>query len=270
MGRCIYRAEYGSIIELAAIAERHLDDYGRRFTMDWHGASSWSEVKTLARDGWAAEAAEALRIAESAVETVQRNHNLPSFRPVWDVAGSQVDVGRYLACEPENMIDYEPVETPRSGRVITLCVSGSISGAVSIDAIKRRGHTIAALAVALNTIGYALELWVDHTVSGPKGNDYAQVRVCVKGLNDVLDVARIMFACAHPAELRAIAHPARHAMPKKVQSATGMPSVYGYPMNPTEDMPEGTIYLPCVESDDDVPDADKELVRYLTELGIVQ
>lgn len=130
-------------------------------------------------------------------------------------------------------------------------------------------HTITALAVALNMVGYAVELWVDHTVTNQGRDDYAQVRVCVKGANDELDVSRIMFAYAHPAELRGIAHPARFEMPSAVKSAIGFPGHFGVPTKPTEDMPEGTIYLPSLTSDRDVPDADQALLGYLTELGIV-
>src|SRR5205807_109814 len=143
---------YDSVSEIAAVGLRNLSQYlsGCELREGWHGVSSQKEARKLASEGWLSEAETALLIATEAVEFVEREHEMTSFHPLWDVTGCEVDVARYLANEPENMIDYEIVPTTRSGRVIVLCASVSYSCGVSVDNIKRRGHGIAALAFALS------------------------------------------------------------------------------------------------------------------------
>lgn len=155
----------------------------------------------------------------------------------------------------------------RAGRVITLVASVSYSGAVSKEAIKRRGHAIAALAFAISRIGLAVELWCD--LSAKEGETFGHMRVLVKGANDELDPARIMFAYSHPGMLRALGMPAMHAYPEDVRKALGVGYGYGMPIDPKKDLAEGTIYLPCVLSDRDIPDAEIALMQYLRDIGIV-
>src|SRR5947207_806957 len=157
---------YESVGEIAETGLRNLSLYleGRELREQWHGVSSREEVRKLAFEGWLTEADAAMEIATEAVGLVEREHEIVGFHPTWDVAGCEVDVARYLANEPENMIDYEIVPTTRAGRVIVLCASVSYSCGVSIDNIKKRGHSIAALAFALSKLGFATELWADMSV----------------------------------------------------------------------------------------------------------
>lgn len=259
---------YGSIIELAEVATRYKKD-AIPIDVDFSGVSSWQEANDLAVNGWDTESAEAMRVAEDAISYATAEHNMPAFSTVWDVSGSEVDVARYLSSEPECMIDYELVPTPRNGRVIILCASVSISGAVSTTAIKRRGHVIAALAFALSRCGFAIELWADLSATGDNSKHTMQMRVLVKGANDELDPARIMFAFSHPAMLRVFGLAAMHDIPAEYHKALGVGDSYGKPKDPRQDLPEGTIYLPSVTRDRDIPDADTELKRHLTDLGIV-
>lgn len=266
-----YSHTYDSVTEFATVAKRqihenHYSAIRNGEFLPFTGVGSYDEFDRLTTDGWEAESAAALDIAESAIHTVSMEHEATSFSPLWDVTGSSVDVARYLSGDPENMIDYEPVATPRHGRVIVLCASISVSSAVTGEAIRRRGYAVAALAFALARMGFAAELWADSTVKVDK--NIAQQRILVKGPNDELDPARIMFAYAHPGMLRAVALPARHAFPSVIASRLDITG-YGNPRDPIEDLPEGTIYLPCLLSDEDVPDADVALTGYLRELGIV-
>lgn len=264
-----YQATYDSTEAIAASAVPRISDRTYRHSDGgtWEGFNSIAELKSLARDGWGTEADEALAIAESVVETVQQDHHMPAFRPLWDVSGCEVDVARYLSGEPENMIDYEMVKTSRSGRVIVLCASVSISGAVQPETIKRRGHGIAALAFALSRMGLAVELWADQAVKS--GSSIASNRVLVKGANDELDPARIMFAYAHPAMLRGLMMANMHNWPAAQRKMHRVGTGYGYPTDPVRDLPEGTIYLPSVLSSVDVPNAKDMLMHHLTELGLL-
>lgn len=271
-----YKVTYSSVAEAANVAEIYVKNGEHSHATDgdfqaksrkWLGVSSWSEVADMAVNGWHAETDVALDIAESAIDAVSQEHDMIAFRPVWDVAGCEVDVARYLAGEPENMIDYEITSTPRSGRVIILCASVTYSGSISADTIKRRGQAITALAMALTRLGFACELWVD--MSTKIKNYAARTRVLVKGANDEIDPARIMFAYSHPSMLRAIGFGVWHNIPATHKKKLNIGSTYGRVANPAHDLPEGTLYLPGVESDRDVPDADVALLGYMRELGII-
>lgn len=225
------------------------------------GNVDFTDALTMARKGWADELNSALQVAESAVEMAEKEQMMDAFnQPVWDVTGAQVDVGAYLAGTPECMIDYPLTETSKVGRVITLCGSISYSGSVSGSTIERRGRTMVALALALSKLGHNTELWAD--LSGGYGaSSQWRIRILVKGANDELDPARIMFAFAHPAMLRQLGF---SAVEEGLHKSLMVP-----PIAPEKDLPEGTIYLPEVCSGRDVPEAEAFLRQYLDELGLL-
>jgi hypothetical protein len=259
--------EFSSIAELASVAE---DDHRNGHTAgrpaDW-AAASFAEAVKMARDGWADELASAMEIAENAVTMADQEHMTESFnQPVWDVTGAQVDVGAYLAGTPECMIDYPLSTTSRVGRVITLVSSSIISSAISADTLIRRGRVITALALALSRLGHAVEIWSDSV--GVKDNKTLIQRTLIKGVNDELDPAVIMFALGHPAFHRQLVIPVRD----KFTGAWGdMKSVPPSP-RPADfkaTYPEGSIFLPELRSSSDVPNADQFLRKYLGELGLL-
>lgn len=266
-----YHQRYESINALADAAAPAIESGkylgGAGISKNFSGVSTWKEAAALAIDGWAGEAAKAEEVALAAVESIEAEYDMPAFRSYYDVTGSDVDVARFLSGEPECMIGYEMVQTPRAGRVITLCASVSVSGSIKADTITRRGYGIAALAFALERIGFATELWADLSAQG--GKDSAHVRVLVKGPSDELDAARVMFAYAHPAMLRVLALGAMHTLPKAAHNSLGVGFSYGSPMDPKRDLPDGTIYLPSISSAYDVPDADVALRQHMKDLGII-
>ncbi|SEP54056.1 DUF7192 family protein [Amycolatopsis saalfeldensis] len=268
---------YDSISEMAEVGLSYLDVFlkGRNFREDWHGVNSREEVRKLASEGWISEAEDAMEIAAESVDLVDREHDLTGFRSIWDVAGCEVDVGRYLAKEPENMINYEIVPTTRSGRVIVLCASVAYSSVVSVDSIKKRGHGIAALAFALSKLGFSSELWADVSINSEgkksrEGKFSGRFRVQVKGSNDAVDPAFIMFAFCHPAMLRALVLPAMHEIPSRFHGPLDIGRKYGLPADPKEDLHDGAIYLPSVRSEVDVPNVQEALLGYLRLLGILE
>lgn len=267
---------YDSLESLADAAYKHSATdsgafvySGRSWVSSWCGTASPASARKLAVEGWHGPEVEALSIVDSAIEAVEAEHEMDGFTHYHDVSGCEVDVARYLSGEPECMIEYEPIPTPRVGRVITLCASVSMSASVSKETIKQRGFGVSALAFALTRLGFAVELWADWTSGSARGGDVGQMRVLVKGLNDELDYAKILFAYAHPAMLRGLVHAAAHDFNAETRRTIGIGSFYGYPSSPEQDLPEGTIYLPEIKSSFDVPTAPELLTRYLKELGII-
>lgn len=258
---------YWSLAEFADAAEKYDQCSGAPGSSksdDFCGGASWAETLNFARKGWNSQLDSALELAESAVTLAEKEHMVDSFnQPVWDVTGAQVDVGAYLAGTPECMIDYPLTETSKVGRVITLCASVSYSGSIAASTIQRRGRVMVALAYALARLGHNTELWADFSGSNFSG-EICRMRVLVKGADDELDPSRVMFAYAHPAMLRRLGFSVTGKWGKKRHSPT-----VTSPVPPAEDLPEGTIYLPEIWSDSDVPEADEFLRKYLGELGLL-
>lgn len=225
------------------------DLYTRRVPGDvkWHGGiPTVPKVIATAREGLTDKVPDAMRIAESAVADIEREYDMPSFSSYYDVTGSDVDVARYLSGEPECMIGYEMVATPRAGRVITLTASILASCMVSADDMERRGVQVVALILALEKIGLQVELWTEARVdSRPGGGGLtADIRCLVKGAGETLDVGQIMFAFASPAMARVITFGLLHRLPAKWRSALGVGKHDGYPGRRDDAPDDGSVYLP--------------------------
>ena len=249
---------FHSVAAFADAAEQNGPTWYSEQQPGWCGAT-WEETMILARMGWTDELDSALELAESAVTLADKEHMMDSFnQPVWDVTGVQVDVGAYLAGTPECMIDYPLSTTSKAGRVITLCASVIYSAGLEPESVKKRGRLITALALALSRLGHNVELWADLSGSNEAGT--VRHRVLVKGADDELDPARVMFAYAHPAMLRQLHFSAMEGHGYRASQSV---------LPPKRDLPEGTIYLPELRSGGDVPNADEFLRAHLGELGLL-
>lgn len=265
---------YDSLAELAdevpQLCKGYQDEYA---TMrEWRGNATPNQTLELARMGWTERLAETLTVAQQAVETIERDHEVPVFLPTYDVSGVEVDVSRFLDDEPECMIDYPLTPIVKAGRIITLCASVVFSGAIDPDSIVKRGQAVAALAMALADCGYGFEIWADFSIEAHSGGSVIRNRVLVKGAHDLLDPSKILFALAHPAMSRTLLFGSCHGAPEdmkrdcQVRQGAG----YGMPTDARHDLPEGTIYLPSVRSSRDIPDLDDAVIGYLRELEIIQ
>lgn len=286
------RRTYDSVEDFALSGVERIPDvsyhgqYGAPGSMDtplkdthFYGkdAPTVAHVYRMAREGWDRHLSRTLDIARDAVTAVEREHETLAFNPVWDVAGGMVDMGAYLAGEPECMIDFPPAPVSKAGRVITLCASISVSGSISAESLISKGMLITALALELERMGMSVELIADQTVAGasprrpgkPPVQRLFSQRITVKSPNDVLDPSKVLFAYAHPCMLRVLAFPHYHDLPREGEwpDSVGAGWSYGSPRPPVQDLPAGTIYLPESYSDRDTDTAEL-LTKHLTDLGL--
>lgn len=259
---------FDSVADLSTVAKSKAQEYedaGHVLTRSWYAVDSWPEAWDLARDGWEHELDRVLELSERAVDTVERTTERENFHSVWDVTGAEVDVAKYLTGEPECMIDYPSEPVPKMGRVITLCASVAASCDVSTEQYVFRGVIVTALALQLSRMGLGIELWADMS------SGIYTAKTLVKGANDVVDPAKIMFAYGSPAMLRALHLPAMHAAPKTMHDKMGIGFGYGHPKPAERNLPEGTIYLPELSSErHDINDAAGVMEGYLREIGLLE
>lgn len=252
---------YPSLTAMADEARRRgRGDYVQGTRWAWGDLATWDDVLTTAANGWDQHLTEVLALAEDAVDTVEAMTDQVTFQTVYDVTGTDVDVGRYLTGIPECMIDYPLIEVPRVGRVITVCASVSVSGSVSAATIVQRGQVLTALAMHLSRLGLNLELWADFSTSG------GTIRTLVKGANDVIDPARILYAYAHPSMLRGLGFALWQDLTD--QGTRGGPASNAPAAPNRVGMPEETVYLGEVYSGSGASDAATELRRLLVECGV--
>lgn len=263
-GGTFLQCRYDNMPETIEAARQRIA-HEHTYSQDWNMVESFEEGLAIARDGWHAELGDTLRVAEAAVEKVSKEFELTTFEAVHDVVGSTVDVGLYLSGDPECMIDMVLTPTVKQGRVITLCASISRSAHVDVGEIVARGRVVVALAIALSQLGYALEIWADMTTStGPDDKYVTQQRYLLQAAGEALDVERVMFGLAHPAMSRVVGFAIRDGQPGTFGTSSQKP------INPVEDLPEGTLYLPCLFTPKPIKDTDKQLVAWLKQLGIIE
>jgi hypothetical protein len=222
-----------------------------RGSSDWFGGvRSFDEALELARTGWNTQLPDALALAEDMIHMAEREHLIDTFQPTWDVAGAEVDIGRYFANEPECMMEFPLTKVSRQGRVITLVASIGAQVQVTPEAIIQRGQLAVALALALGRLGHAVEIWADWSGCALKKKfpQTAYHRVLVKSVDDELDPATVMFALAHPAMLRALSFGVRDGYPGDWKVPYSAAKARGASCSRRASdiawFPEGSIFLP--------------------------
>jgi hypothetical protein len=168
----------------------------------WTLGLGFGAAVKLAEEGWREMVERASGVAKQ-VEADWAETTRDDFVMTWDVAGDEPDVGRFVAGDPENMVEMVLAPVPTTGRVVRILVNGSFSAAIKSDEIVRFGAAIVAMVEILRTRGLSPEVWVESTAGGRRNCTYT-VLTKVHAASAVLDIGNIMFPIAHPAFLRRI------------------------------------------------------------------
>lgn len=276
------RHDFDSVHDVAKTArdsfDRNNGDPSTYYDMDYYGGHSFFHVHSkkdldkLVLNGWEEHADETYQVAESTLESVARECDMPTFQNFYAVTGSDVDVARYLSGEPENMISYQMVDTPKVGRIITIAANIAVNAETNKNKMINRGKAVAALVLAVESLGLRTELYVEMQNAGyefrNRGAKLRQVTK-VKGPEDTLDASTMLFAFAHPAFFRSLSLGAMWALPKDQYANFGVGGGHGHATNDMgyeKDYPEGTIHIP---SSLDLPDPKAFVVDHLKRLGIL-
>lgn len=230
---------------------------------------SSERILHLARHGWEDPVMEAFDVADRAVSMVETEVDMAE--PVHAVTGAEVDIGAYMSGEPECMVEYPFQKQSNVGNVVTMIADVQCSAGVSNRAVMQRGFVIAGLAMALNRLGHQTDLWVsDEYFARTRPNERVIIRTHVKSPNDFIDPARIMFAYAHPGVQRGMGFGLAGGEKTNGYGAALKRASFGPVTSMTQDMPDGTVYMPPVFRGDDTQNADAEVRRYLVQLGLLE
>ncbi|MGW3292750.1 DUF7192 family protein [Streptomyces xiamenensis] len=225
--------------------------------------AGWEETLRLARDGWAVQIPD-IEVGVAALRTRSGRMRTTVLVPRWDVTGSEVDIGAYLAGEPECMIDAVPQRATTRGRVVSFLIPAAYSYRVPHHVIRNRGLALSALCSSIIMAGHSVEIWSGYGGLVEDSRAAAVARVISPA--EPLDMGRLIFALAHPAMLRRLWRGVWETAPEEAARPV---QDTGYTYSPFtsyhDDLPDGIeepYVLPFLEEGDDQWDTlDSSLAR---------
>ena len=237
---------YEDLYDFWLYALRESDAYeksSRGYSREWNGNVSWLEAKKLALQGWQ-DGLEQVKKYQTEI-TPQITEKVIRPSQIYDVAGYNVDVGRYLSNDPECFVSREFVVNNSPGRVFTLVCSISFSAAIKSETIIQRGAIICALVDAIEYAGQGVEVICNEASSVSSNSEYRkgkhkekgwfEVDVTVKKPNQPLEMIELAFCLAHPAMLRRVMFSVA-----EIEGWSDFARGYGYPAEATT---KGDLYI---------------------------
>ena len=170
---------------------------------------TFEDAVELQRVGWPEGTARVAEYREALSAWIAAAVSAKSKRFHWEVVGDFIDVGRYMTGEPEVFGNETPDGETINGRVVSIRLNSSVSGAVSAETICARGVTVLVAVDLLEALGIQCEViaaCAGRSCGGYAGNDksveQADYNVVVKRAGEAVDPDRLSFAVAHPSFFR--------------------------------------------------------------------
>jgi len=239
---------FDALLECADAPGWQRNRSSRRHGMsDWAGTPDWETAIRQARYGWPEGLARMSEMAarlERAVAQRARSRQ----EVFWDVAGSVVDVGRFVTGDPENMMEFEPQPQDARGRIFVLKVNLSASASVDSKVLFWRGAAIMGLTDLLEKNGFSVEIQGCEAVHS--GGLRYVVRFPVKAAGAMLDQDRLAFALASPSMLRRVLFAVEENESPAIVERMGFNCGGGYGCPADDDAPSGEdngIVLPSLK-----------------------
>lgn len=237
--------------------------------LKWHGGLTWEQAKNMAISGWREGMVEIEKYRANIIPVITEKVLRP--KQVYSVAGYYVDVGSFLANEPESFIAREYEERNYPGRIFKIVCSISFSAAISPETIIQRGAMICALIDAIEFAGHRAEVICNDAMSigssqyfregNNKKEGWMEISVVVKKTSQSLEMTDLAFCLAHPAMLRRIMFSVA-----EIEGWSDFVTNYGYPAEATD---KGDIYIGEIFSETVTDDkAINWVLEELEKLGI--
>jgi len=231
----------------------------------WSGNLTWQQVKQMAVNGWREGMQEIDKYRAKIVPIVTEKVLRP--KQIYSVAGYNVDVGSFMANDPECFIAREYEERNYPGQIYKIVASISFSAAIKPETIIQRGAMICALIDAIEFAGHRAEVICNDASTIEDNSEYRQgkykengwfeVSVTVKKVTQPLEMSDLAFCLAHPAMLRRIMFSAA-----ELEGWSDFAYNYGYPAEASD---KGDIYIKEIYSG--VVSDDEAIKWVLSELG---
>lgn len=194
----------------------------------WAGGS-FEEAIAMAKDGYEPDNPTIEEIV-SQIETSMASSMATTFDTVYGVEGAAVDIGRYLAGEPECMVESVPIKVMRTGRIIRVAVPVGISAGTDQKSIERRGAAVMALLDILARLQFPVEIYAVIAMHGEGKHGRLDYTVKCVGAGDTIDRARVAYALCHRSMFRRLGFSVMDSEPSEIGVKFGhRGSFYGMP-----------------------------------------
>jgi len=213
------------------------------YDLQWHGSLTWEQAKQMAVNGWREGMQEIDKYRAKIVPIITEKVLRP--KQIYSVAGYNVDVGSFMANEPECFIAREYEERNYPGQIYKIVASISFSAAIKPETIIQRGAMICALIDAIEFAGHRVEVICNDASTVRDSSEYRQgkykengwfeVSVTVKKVSQPLEMSDLAFCLAHPAMLRRIMFSVA-----ELEGWSDFTYNYGYPAEASD---KGDIYV---------------------------
>lgn len=209
--------------------------------LEWSGGLTWDEAKKMAKSGWAGGMKEIEKYQAKISPIVAQKVLRP--KQIYAQSGYIVDIGTFLANEPECFITREFEVKNYPGKVYKLVCSISFSAAIEPETIIQRGAMICALIDAIEYAGHRAEVICNSALAKNsndltgknKENGWLEISVVVKKANQPLEMTDLAFCLAHPSMLRRMMFSVA-----EIEGWSDFVDRYGYPAEATD---KGDIYI---------------------------
>lgn len=115
-----------------------------------------------------------------------------SMQFVHDVAGCQVDIGRYMDGEPECMYEYMFSESDKHGKIVDIYYQFNNSCGIESEDMISYGIAVLALVDNLESRGYSCNIYAVGIAS--EGSETENITITIKEAGETLNVEAIMYA----------------------------------------------------------------------------
>lgn len=216
------------------------------------GTESFEEAKDLLLHGWEHGTIEIKRKVEARNTGVMLKQ-----KTVYDVAGYQCSVPRYLQGIPTNMINKKSI--PQKNKVITINKCCSYSALVDRKTIIEENVKVLQLVNRMEKQGYRVNL---NVLFGTVKRNISVIKVRIKSSSQKLNIKQTAFPLVHPSMLRRIIFAVWER--SEECSYSGFENGYGrvcdnYVLSRT--LNKGEYLIPNVLSETEITDIEKYYIK---------
>lgn len=238
----------------------------------WHGSKTWDEAIGLALNGWEDGIKRIEKMSARLDENLVKILHVPEV--THDVTGDQLDVGRFIAGEPEDFMSLTPAEVEQEPKILNMAVNVGASAVVDTEVMIKKGAAVVALIDALQRHGKRVVVDAFTTAVGGylfrKGTSIT-TRIRIKDSDAPIQYANLVFALAHPSTHRRLAFCSWEHCDAKTREAVGITKNggYGRPMDiSTEEQEEYDIHIGSRYGSWSEEDSMRFVISQLSEQGI--
>lgn len=216
----------------------------------FRGTKSFKDAEDLLLHGWD----EGAKKLNKSIKTVKMAEGY-RMKSVYDVAGFQCSVSRYLQGVPTNMINSKRII--QKNKVVNITKDFGYAGSVGADTMLQEGKKALDMVNKIESMGTRCNLYVSFV--SRTGYGFVDVRIKIKDSSQRLNVKQTAFPLAHPSMFRRITF----ALIERLEECKDFGQGYGKctDWEDVKHLYKGEYYIPRIVSEQEITDIEKYKVE---------